>query len=37
VPVFDPPETDNLLAKRHILENLAHWAEVAVAQTTPQR
>jgi MTH538 TIR-like domain (DUF1863) len=33
VPVFDPPESDGKLAYRHIVDNLAHWAEVAVAQT----
>jgi hypothetical protein len=31
VPVFDPPETDSHLAYRHIVDNLAHWAELAVA------
>jgi MTH538 TIR-like domain (DUF1863) len=31
--VFDPPETDSKLAYRHIVDNLAQWAELAVAQT----
>jgi len=33
VLVFDPPDTDSKLAYRHIVDNLAHWAELAVAQT----
>jgi hypothetical protein len=33
VPVFDPAESDSKLAYREIADNLAHWAEVAVAQT----
>lgn len=32
VLVFDPPETDSKLAYRHIVDNLAQWAELAVAQ-----
>jgi hypothetical protein len=36
VPVFDSPETDSKLAYRHIVDNLAHWAELAVAQTGGQ-
>jgi hypothetical protein len=31
VPVFDPPETDSKLAYRHIADNMARWAEEAVA------
>jgi MTH538 TIR-like domain (DUF1863) len=33
VLVFDPPETESKLAYRHIVDNLADWAELAVAQT----
>jgi antiphage defense system Thoeris ThsB-like protein len=32
VLVFDPPETESKLAYRHIVDNLAQWAEQAVAQ-----
>lgn len=31
VAVFDPPETDSKLAYRYIADNLARWAEDAVA------
>jgi hypothetical protein len=33
VLVFDPPETESKLVYRHIVDNLAQWAEQAVAQT----
>jgi hypothetical protein len=36
VPVFDSPETDSKLAYRHIVDNLTHWAELAVKQTGGQ-
>ena len=31
VPVFDPPETDSKLAYHYIVDNLADWADEAVA------
>lgn len=31
VPVFDPPGTDSKLAYRHVADNMARWAEEAVA------
>jgi hypothetical protein len=34
VPVFDPPDSDAKLAYRYIVDNLAAWAELAVAQAT---
>ena len=30
--VFDPPQTDSKLVYRHIVDNIAQWAEQAVAQ-----
>jgi hypothetical protein len=32
VLTFDPPETDSKLAYRHIADNMARWAEQAVAR-----
>ncbi|MET0389257.1 MAG: TIR domain-containing protein [Polyangiales bacterium] len=31
IPVYDPPETDSQLAFRHIVDNMAQWAEEAAA------
>lgn len=33
VPVYDPPETDNQLTYRYIVDNIAQWADEAAALT----
>jgi hypothetical protein len=35
VPVYDPPEQDSPLVYRHIVDNMARWADEAVAQRRP--
>jgi hypothetical protein len=31
IPVYDPPETDSQLVYHYIVDNLAEWADAAVA------
>lgn len=36
VPVYDPPEPDSKLVYHYIVDNLAAWADEAVAARTPK-